>query len=159
MIATDTLLNGLPPELTLRFFAVFARLEFAMKYADCLVTTNPGDTAMASRKTLAAKLPASFFETAKAVAPELIAEPPRALVAQGASLPQFDGDAAAVTDTLGLLHAVWQVRNNLFHGNKTAPANRARDVRLMTECLAVIDVILAASDAVAERFEEPQQEF
>lgn len=77
MIATDTLLNGLPPQLTLRFFAVFARLEYAMKYADCLVSANPGDTAMASRKTLAAKLPASFFEEAKAVAPELVAEPPR----------------------------------------------------------------------------------
>jgi hypothetical protein len=42
MLTTEQLLNGPPPDLTLRFFATFARMEFALKQLRLLRFTAEG---------------------------------------------------------------------------------------------------------------------
>jgi hypothetical protein len=79
------LLNGLEPSLALKFFATFARLEFAMKYAGCLTATDNAGVALASRSLLSQRLPSDFFEKvlASGVAEALFDEPPKNLFREG----------------------------------------------------------------------------
>jgi hypothetical protein len=66
MLSPEQLLSGLPAELTLRFFATFARFEFALKHTGCLRRIEDGAVAEACRVRLRARLPQDFFETVKA---------------------------------------------------------------------------------------------
>jgi len=161
MLTTNELLNGLPPEETLRFFATFARFEFAMKQCGYLRWTEHGDTAQACRERLGEAMPGDFFESVRDahLAPTLIARPPKNLYVQDDAQPQFGHQAPALTTTRQLLNAVWQVRNNLFHGNKMYPADRARDAALMHDALAVIDAIMQRKDDLSSAFHDPQQFF
>jgi hypothetical protein len=45
MLTVEDLLNGLPPELTLRFFATFARMEFPLKQCSLLRIAADGEVA------------------------------------------------------------------------------------------------------------------
>jgi hypothetical protein len=63
MLTTQQLLYGLPADETLRFFATFARFEFAMKQCGFLRRTGHNRVAEASRDKLSAHLPADFFES------------------------------------------------------------------------------------------------
>jgi hypothetical protein len=58
---------------------------------------------------------------------------------------------------VALLDAVWQVRNNLFHGNKMYPAGRDRDQALMLEALEVLNRIMIELPDIARAFDDPQQ--
>jgi len=73
--------------------------------------------------------------------------------------PQFGNQAPPLTTTMQLLDAVWRVRNNLFHGNKMYPADRARDADLMDNALAVIDAIMQRMQNLSSAFHDPQQYF
>ncbi|MDP3692138.1 hypothetical protein [Bradyrhizobium sp.] len=161
MLTTDELLNGLPPEATLRFFATFARFEFAMKQCSYLRWTELGRIAQACRESLCADLPADFFESVREayVAPVLIERPPKNLFVQDDAQPQFGNQSPPLTTTAQLLDAVWRVRNNLFHGNKMYPADRGRDAELMNNALAVIDAIMQRKQNLSSAFHDPQQYF
>ncbi|MGY8635331.1 hypothetical protein RAD15_22905 [Bradyrhizobium sp. 14AA] len=161
MLSTVELLNGLPADETLRFFATFARFEFAMKQCGYLQRTEQGTVALASRERLAADLPAEFFATIRdaAIAPVLVARPPKDLYVQDDAQPQFGNQDPALTTTRQLLNAVWRVRNNLFHGNKMYPFDRDRDANLMRDALAVIDAIMQQRDDLSSAFHDPQQFF
>lgn len=161
MLSTEQLLNGLPGDLTLRFFAAFSRFEFALKFSGCLTSDNIGAAAQASRDKLRTRLPADFFDTVAASGriAVLIEHPPKNLTIQEYNQPAFGAALPPLHDTEGLLNAVWRVRNNLFHGNKMFPANRERDSHLMLDVLAVIDLVLAADIQIASAFNEPQQFF
>jgi hypothetical protein len=158
---TENLLNGLEPGLALQFFATFARLEFAMKYSGCLKRTDNGRVAEASPSRLSARLPADFFENVRAsgAADVIINEPPKNLYVLADGSLGFEPVAGPLTNTMDLLNAVWRVRNNLFHGNKMHPTNRARDTELMRSALVVIDAVLHAEHAIGGAFREPQQFF
>jgi hypothetical protein len=144
MLTTDELLNGMPPEATLRFIATFARFEFAMKQCGYLRRIEHGRVAEACREKHCADLPSDFFENVRAaqIATTLIEQPPRNLFVRNDTQPQFGNQATPVATTAQLLDAVCRVRNTLFHGNKMYPANRKRDAGLMDDALAVIDVIM-----------------
>jgi hypothetical protein len=161
MLTTDELLSGLPAADTLRFFATFARFEFAMKQCGYLRWTEQGRVALACRESLCADLPADFFESVHnaQIATTLIGRPPKDLFVQRDAQPQFDIQAPALTTTMQLLNAVWRVRNNLFHGNKMYPADRARDADLMDNAIAVIDAIIQQKQNLSSAFHEPQQYF
>jgi hypothetical protein len=90
------------------------------------------------------------------VADTLIALPPKHFLVNGDGGVKFGAQPAPVTNTSDLIGATWRVRNNLFHGNKMFPANRERDRRLMTDALAVLDMILEARPEVWSAFYEPQ---
>jgi hypothetical protein len=161
MLTTEELLNGQSPELTLRFFATFARMEFALKQLRLLRFTAEGDVAQMGQPRLVARLGAGFVQTVQAanVAETLIAIPPKHFIVNGAGGVEFGEQPAPIGTTSDLIGATWRVRNNLFHGNKLFPANRERDERLMTDALAVLDMILQALPDVSMAFQEPQQYF
>jgi hypothetical protein len=161
MLTTNELLNGLPPELTLRFFATFARFEFAMKQCGFLRRAEHNRVAHACREQLSAHLPVDFFESIRdaQTASTLIGRPPKNLFVQTDALLQFGNELPALTNTRQLLDAVWQVRNNLFHGNKMYPADRERDMALMDNALAVIDAIMQRDQNLSSAFHDPQQFF
>jgi Holliday junction resolvase-like predicted endonuclease len=110
---------------------------------------------------LVARLGAGFFPAIQAaqVAETLIAMPPKHFLVNGDGGVEFDAQPAAIETTSDLIRATWRVRNNLFHGNKLFPANCERDERLMTNALAVIDMILQALPDLSSAFQEPQQIF
>jgi hypothetical protein len=104
------------------------------------------------------RLGAGFFAAAQAaeVADILIALPPKHFLVNGDGGVEFGAQPAPVTNTSDLIGATWRVRNNLFHGNKMFPASRERDRRLMTDALAVLDMILEGRPEVWSAFYEPQ---
>ncbi|MEH2484496.1 hypothetical protein [Bradyrhizobium sp. AZCC 2230] len=144
MLTAEQLLNGLPPDLTLRFFATFARMEFALKQLRLLRFTTEGEVAQMGQPPLVARLGAGFFQAVQAahVADTLIAIPPKHFLVNGDGGVKFGAQPAPIATTSDLIGATWRVRNNLFHGNKLFPANRERDERLMTDALAVLGMIL-----------------
>ncbi|MCK1580650.1 hypothetical protein IVB03_13930 [Bradyrhizobium sp. 168] len=157
----DELLNGLESSLVLTFFATFARLEFAMKYAGYLKRVENAPVAEASTTTLARRLGPAFFEKLRVNddAKMLIEDPPKNLFVQADRSLRFGPAASPLNSTQELLNAVWRVRNNLFHGNKTNPGDRERDTALITAALAVIQAVLESDSALAAAFDEPQQFF
>lgn len=161
MLNTEELLNGLSPDLTLRFFATFARMEFALKQLRLLRFTAEGDVAQMGQPRLVARLGAGFFQAVEAahVAETLIAIPPKHFLVTGDGGVEFGVQPARIATTSDLIGATWRVRNNLFHGNKLFPANRERDERLMINALAVLDMILQTLPDVSMAFQEPQQYF
>ena len=161
MLSTTELLNGLPPDETLRFFATFARFEFAMKQCGYLQWTEHGRVAQACRESLGAELTVDFFESVRdgQIATTLVERPPNNLYVQDDAHPQFGNQSPPLTTTGQLLNAVWRVRNNLFHGNKMYPADRERDVALMSDALAVIDAIMQCKQDLSSAFHDPQQFF
>jgi hypothetical protein len=146
MLTIEKLLNGLPPDLTLRFFATFARMEFALKQCRLLRFTVEGDVAQIGQPNLVGRLGAEFFPAVHLaqVAETLIAIPPKHFIVNGDGGVEFGAQPAPIANTSDLIGATWRVRNNLFHGNKMFPANRVRDRQLMTDALAVLDMILQA---------------
>jgi hypothetical protein len=158
MLTVEDLLNGLPPELTLRFFATFARMEFALKQCSFLRIAAGGEVAQIGQPGLVLRLGAGFFTAVQAaqVVDILIALPPKHFLVNGHGGVEFGAQPAPVTNTSDLIGATWRVRNNLFRGNKMFPANRERDRRLMTDALAVLDMILEARPEVWSAFYEPQ---
>lgn len=52
MLTIDELLNGLSSELTLRFFATFARVEFALKQLQLLRFIAAGEVAQMGQRGL-----------------------------------------------------------------------------------------------------------
>lgn len=161
MLTTHQLLNGLPADETLRFFVTFARFEFAMKQCGFLRRTQHNRVAEACREKLSANLPGDFFEAVRdaQIAPILIQRPPKNLFVQAGARPKFGNELPELSNTRQLLDAVWQVRNNLFHGNKLYPANRDRDMALMDNALAVIDAIMQRDRDLSSAFHDPQQFF
>jgi hypothetical protein len=161
MLTADELLNGLPPDETLRFFATFARFEFAMKQCGYLRLTDHGTVAQACRERLGADLPADFFDGVRdaRIATMLLERPPKELYVQYGAQPQFGSQAPPLTTTRQILNAVWRVRNNLFHGNKMYPADRERDAALMSGALAVIDAIMQRKQDLSSAFHDPEQFF
>jgi len=161
MLTTEELLNGLSPELTLRFFATFARMEFALKQLRLLRVATEGEVAQMGQPRLVARLGAGFFQAVEAAhgAETLIAIPPKHFIVNRRGGVQFGEQPAPIGTTSDLIGATWRVRNNLFHGNKLFPANRERDEALMMDALAVLDMILQALPDVSMAFREPQQYF
>ena len=160
-LTAEELLNGLSPDLTLRFFATFARMEFALKQLGLLRFTTEGEVAQIGQPRLVARLGVAFFQIAQSahVAETLIAIPPKHFIVDGDGGAGFGPQPAPIATTSDLIGATWRVRNNLFHGNKLFPANRERDEHLMRDALAVLDMILQVLPGVSMAFQEPQQYF
>jgi hypothetical protein len=102
MLTIEQLLNGLPPDLVLRFFATFARLEFALKHTNCLQYEDNGDVALASRRGLEARLPADFFARVRDAdgATTLITRPAKDLYVQSEGPPQFGEQEVSTVSTV-----------------------------------------------------------
>jgi hypothetical protein len=152
------LLDGIDKDLAFEFFAIFSRFESSLLDCNCLADERPGQLAKVSKAKLAEQLPSDFFEKAKdsGQASTLIESPPKKLVITEDGQVSFGDAPPPLTNTGELLRAVWQVRNNLFHGNKLRHSNRERDSALMQQSLWVIGLVLGEHPAVNARFTEPQ---
>lgn len=159
MLTIEKLLNGLPPDLTLQFFATFARMEFALKQCRLLRSTGEGVVAQIGQPNLVGRLGSGFFPAVHVaqVAETLIAIPPKHFIVNGDGGVEFGGQPAPIANTSDLIGATWRVRNNLFHGNKMFPGSRVRDSQLIADALAVLEMILQALPDVSSTFHEPQQ--
>ena len=120
-----------------------------------------GEVAEASRRKLEERLPSKFIDAVihAGIAKTLVTRPPKNLFVQSEGAPQFGAQDKPLSTTRELLDAVWRVRNNLFHGNKLYPADRARDEALMTDVLDVIDAIMKVEGSISSAFHDPQQFF
>jgi len=96
-----------------------------------------------------------FFEEVrlKDLARTLISKPPRKLLNRDGAA-EWDIEVAAVTNTLGLIHAVRQVRHNLRHGNKYIGDDEEirRSDALISDAINVLNLALKkSSDALREQ--------
>jgi len=136
-------------------------MEFALKQCRLLRSVTKGDVAQIDQSRLTRNLGAGFFSAVQAmhVAETLIASPPKHFVVNEIGDVGFGDQPTQVTNTSDLIGATWRVRNNLFHGNKMFPTDRERDQRLMTDALAVLNLILEKIPDISSAFHEPQQFF
>ncbi|MDP3492873.1 MAG: hypothetical protein Q8R82_07145 [Hyphomonadaceae bacterium] len=125
----------------MEFARLFGAFEYAMKRGGlhCKGTKwKTGKPAAADWTTFVLMLPADFFAKASLLpqARHLIDHPPRKLVMGPEDGPPVWGDfPAASTDAAKLVDHLKDVRNNFFHGDKTATD---RDVDLLVAGTAVL---------------------
>lgn len=136
-----------------RFFATFARFEFALKVVNFFLVDNKGSV-RADWDRFAGQLPASFFQSiaASGKANTLLNEPPKKQTIVAGSL-DFKTQSKP-RNTLELFVAIRRMRNNLFHGGKSGdPEGTERNERLISEAHWVIEQALLAHEEVRYAFE------
>ena len=157
MTQLKQILDGLPENITVTFFATFARFEYSLLRCDYF-RAGRGKIAWADWGKLENDLGVKFFNDVlkSGKASTLIDDPPKTLLVQNNSVA-FGPSPEPVKDTKRLIKAAQQVRNNLFHGNKMYAADRGRDVRLLSEVLWVLDFVMIRLPQIRNAFDEPQQ--
>jgi hypothetical protein len=155
MLNLPALLDGLPENITILFFAAFSRFEYALMR--CAFLTRDAGRAEADWGKLADVLGDHFFLEVEG-APEihtLINAQPRKLVVRG-GMVTFGPVLPVVRNIHGLLASAKRVRNNLFHGNKMFAANRQRDQQLMREVVWLLERIMEDQPQLRYAFDERQ---
>src|SRR5690349_11312907 len=110
MLELDHLLDGLPENVTVTFFAAFSRFEYALMQCRFLTARARAEP---NWERLAATLGADFFQEAADHVPTLVNDPPKKLIVRHGHAT-FDTRPTAATNTVQLLRYARQVRNNLF---------------------------------------------
>jgi hypothetical protein len=146
----------IPSELVCEFFAVFSRMEFALK-EDGFVKKGPSRaqpdwdrfaTAAATWLTLAPE------SNAAAAVAYLTEEPPQVQTAQ---LKWEAAPLAGQSAVERAVHAVTRVRNNLFHGGKHTPHSpEGRDEKLVRFSLQLIYACLEQNEGLRTTFEQTE---
>lgn len=116
------------PYVTVEFFALFSRLEFAL-LASGYAGGDIGENAWVLWDRVARDLHKSFLAevAADAEVAILFREPARTLVKTAVGGCEFR-DAAVPETVVDLLLQVRTIRNNLFHGSKVFLTERDRDL-------------------------------
>ncbi len=119
---------GNVPYVTVEFFALFSRLEFAL-LASGYAGGDIGENVWVRWDSVAQDLHKSFLAavTFDAEAAILFREPARTLVKNADGGCEFR-DAAPPVKAVDLLLQVRTIRNNLFHGSKVYFTERDRDL-------------------------------
>jgi hypothetical protein len=157
MLRLQRILDGLPEATTARFFAAFARFEFALMRCNYLRARGRDNGAEADWNKLAAELGEPFFREVRDTnkLPTLINDPPKKLVVQN-NQAIFGPRPEPITSAAELFVSARRVRNNLFHGNKMFASNRHRDVALMLEVLWLLEYVMTKRPELRSAFDEPQ---
>jgi hypothetical protein len=152
----ERILDGLPQAATLRFFATFARFEYALMQSNYL-RDRQDNSAQADWNKLVHELGNAFFAEVREVgkASVLISDPPKRPIVRHGRV-EFGPAPPPVQNTQNLFVAARQVRNNLFHGSKLLASNRRRDVALMTEVIWLLDYVMEKLPSIKSAFREPQ---
>ena len=141
------------PDGAAKFFATFARFEFALKDQNLFLVDNRG-AVRADWDRFAGQLPPEFFASivASGRADTLLNEPPKKQTIVAGSLDFIEQNEPQ--NTLELLVAIRRMRNNLFHGGKSGdPEGKERNELLISEAHWVIEQTLLAHDHVRYSFE------
>jgi len=150
-------LSNVPKELAVRFLAVFARFEYALKVSG--FATGSGSKAEADWDNYARQIAGTLdlnYSAVSQAAEYILANPPKKQVLEHGSVVfrvRPCGSAGA-TDAERLLCYVRRVRNNLFHGGKFGPAGEVpdRDRRLVEHALVVLAMCLPLVNEVELAF-------
>lgn len=146
------------PELVCRFFASFARFEYAMKASGYGRADRFGNAVadwQALKAALGNAIESGLCGRTKETVEILLAEPPQ--------VQKFiDGQAIFRAeplsgDNLGAqaITAAKRVRNNLFHGGKHTPhSSPDRDSKLIEAALAVLEACICVDPRLRMEFEE-----
>jgi hypothetical protein len=148
------------PELACQFFAVFSRMEYALKatprYARDLTSRVEADWDLFARDIQAAFL-AKEDQTVGEARSYLLKSPPKKQVLRNGALDFIDTPFdPAQGEVERLLILVRRVRNNLFHGGKHYPQGEqeaGRNALLVGHSLTVLEHCLAVHDDVRLRFD------
>jgi len=138
-----------PQDLTLRFFAVFSRFEYALKragYVDKSVASRVTADWESFARDVVSTLEPSRVSRLLASCGYLQSHPPKKQVWKNDRL-QWVGRGLNAGSALGeALRSVRTVRNNVFHGGKfpEGPIEEPlRDEQLVRDCLVVLEGLLA----------------
>ena len=130
------------PRQAVRFFKIMMRLEFALK--ELGFARSSGRSIRLQRcRYVRERLPKGFlraFRDSRSLTILLDRPPSYQIVTPAGGLSWHR--AKPVTTTTELLHAVWRVRNNLFHGGKSGDPDRDRNDELIADSITVISELL-----------------
>ena len=130
------------PHQAVRFFKIMMRLEFALKELG-FAESNGRSIRLQRCRYVRERLPKQFlrgFRDSRSLTVLLDRPPSYQIVTRGGGLSWHR--AEPVTTTTELLHAVWRVRNNLFHGGKSGDPHRDRNDELIADSITVISELL-----------------
>jgi hypothetical protein len=141
---------SVPKDLACEFFAVFSRVEFALKESGFVKgegRASPDWQRFASEFTLEVG-PDSPLAVSLGY---LIAHPPQV---QTPTLKWKDVALQGNTDRAKALESLQRVRNNLFHGGKHAPYSQpGRDTELVSASLTVLYAMLKQNEQIRSDYE------
>ncbi len=143
----------------IQFFAMFSRIEYAMKRCDAYRTLI-----INKKKPHRSWLQADWSKLATSSniqnlwpqleqdlnAQEIIKSPPRLLTLKGQSV-EFGDQPPPCTDVGEMFIAMKDVRNNLFHGEK-GNASQPREVELLGAGLYIMDKILEVEPEILANY-------
>lgn len=146
--------------LTLKFFAMFSRFEFALKVAG--FRQNGSEEVKASWRKFAdeisVKFDASVLPNIQRSFDYITSHPPRVLFIQNGKLDWEDDPLEdGLSNARQALDLIQRIRNNFFHGGKfvpdlVAPPERDRHLLenalvILTACIKIIPEVLDAYSA------------
>jgi hypothetical protein len=136
---------NVPKELTLEFFAAFARFEYALKRAGYVVGNDKSASAGWDRFAVDLRdMGDAALAPVLAVCVYLRQHPPKKQVVNNGKL-EWVVRPVAGSPIEDVLLSIRTVRNNVFHGGKFPTgvvAEPLRDRQLIEECLAVLNAVL-----------------
>jgi hypothetical protein len=136
---------NVPKDLTLEFFAAFARFEYALKRAGYVVGNHKSASAAWDRFAVDLRdMGHAALAPVLAVCVYLRQHPPKKQVVNNGNL-EWVVRPAAGSPIEDVLLSIRTVRNNVFHGGKFPTgvvAEPLRDGQLIEECLAVLNAVL-----------------
>jgi hypothetical protein len=141
------------PDGAARFFATFARFEFALKDQNFLSIDSKG-TVAADWDRFAAEMSADFFGSivASRKADTLLNNPPKKQIIVAGAL-DFKRQTKP-KNVVELFVAIRRMRNNLFHGGKSGdPEGKERNEQLIAESQWTLEQALHAHDDLRWSFE------
>ena len=142
-----------PPELCVKFFAVFQRFEYALKkHKQFLMHKSLNEKAIASWDEFGNSLGEPFFNRMKSDqrSKVLFNRPVKKQIINASGECDFEENPVAPTKAKELFESIRTVRNNLFHGGKSVIIYR--DEELIGASLFVLGEALLASDLVMKSF-------
>ena len=147
------------PKLAIEFFAVFSRLEYALKVVPSFRRAGDGE-AKADWAAFTRALNVSFDPNSNPRLMEafsyLTIEPIKRLDVQQGTLDWLPFDPGGDTPLDKVIFVIKQIRHNLFHGGKFAldpKASRDRDTQLLKYALVVLQEIRVQIPTVKEAYE------
>jgi hypothetical protein len=151
----------MPPDLACEFFAVFSRMEYALKATGTYAMDGGKGKAAANWDTFANaiddKVRALADQRAKAAMDYLLSKPPRKQLYDNGTVRFQDQEIdPRQAPTQQALLMVRTVRNNLFHGGKHIAGDErepGRNEALVTHCVALLKACVLLDESVRVNYE------
>ncbi len=129
-------------ETIVKFFLIFARFEFLLKFKGCInksdCTVNWACFTKRNRATYEARLNSGISSNLKEAIDYILQNPPKKLISENGKF-KWKAEPRYSKNKLHLLSLnIRIIRNNLFHGNKDLGGDNGRDKALLQASLIII---------------------